>query len=69
VKPVEFSGSGYYNITYWLSVGGGLGYRFMRRTPSEVREIYDGPVIIAKVKVKFMKLIRSAWNNDVRYEY
>jgi hypothetical protein len=69
VKPIEFSSSAYYNITYWLSVGGGLGYRFMRRTPAEVSEIYDGPVVIAKVKVKFMKLIRSAWNRDVRYEY
>lgn len=69
VKPLEFSASGYYNITYWLSVGGGVGYRFMRRTPEEVREIYNGPVIIAKVKLKFMKLIRSAWNHEVRYEY
>lgn len=69
VKPIEVSSSTYYNINFWLSVGGGIGYRFMRRTPAEVREIYDGPVVIAKVKVKFMKLIRSIWNQDVRYEY
>ncbi|MDZ4750878.1 MAG: hypothetical protein SGI87_04605 [Flavobacteriales bacterium] len=69
VKPLELSASGYYNLTYWLSAGGGLGYRFMRSTPVEVRDIYDGPVVIAKVKIKFMKLLRSSWDKEVRYEY
>jgi hypothetical protein len=69
VRPVELSSSGYYNFTYWLSAGGGLGYRIIRNTPEEIRDVYNGPVLIAKVKIRFGKLVRSIWNKEVRYEY
>ncbi len=69
VKPTEISTSGYYNITWWLSAGGGLGYRFMRKTPTEVRGAYNGFVYIAKVKLKIGKLVKSIFNEEVKNEY
>ncbi|MBL7942671.1 MAG: hypothetical protein JNM00_07885 [Flavobacteriales bacterium] len=69
VRPVEFSTSGYYNITWWLSAGGGIGYRFMRNTPREVRPIYNAPVLIFKVKFRFFKILRRFGNPEVVNEY
>jgi hypothetical protein len=69
VKPFELSTSGYYNITWWLSAGGGMGYRYMRRTPPEVKSTYNGLIYIVKVKVKFGKLVKSIFNRDVKNEY
>lgn len=40
VRPFELSTIGYYNLTWWCSVGAGVGYRFMRGTPEEVRPIF-----------------------------
>jgi len=69
VYPVEISTSGYYNITWWLSVGGGVGYRFLRDTPNEAGLVYSAPVSIAKIKFKFFKLLKSIPNSDVKDEY
>lgn len=69
VRPVEFSTSGYYNITWWLSAGGGIGYRLMPNAPREVRPIYNAPVLLFKVKLRFFKLLRRIGNPEVVNEY
>lgn len=69
VRPTELSTSGYYNITWWLSAGGGIGWRFMRKSPPEIREAYNGGIYIAKVKIKFAKLVRRIWDKSVCDEY
>ncbi len=69
VYPVEISASGFYNFTWWLSAGAGIGYRFMRNAPQEVDEAYEAPVYVAKVKIRITKLLRSIFNSDVKNEY
>lgn len=69
VRPFEISTTGYYHLTWWCSIGAGVGYRYMRRTPDEVRDVYSAPVAIGRVRIKLMKLTRSIWNENVKYEY
>lgn len=69
VRPIELSTTGYYHITWWCSVGAGVGYRYMRRTPEEVRSVYSAPVAIARVRIKLGKLVKSIWDKDVRHTY
>jgi hypothetical protein len=67
--PLEVSTSGFYNITWWLSVGGGIGYRFMRNAPQEVDDAFEAPVYVAKVKIRITKMLRCIFNADVKNEY
>lgn len=69
VRPFELSTSTYYNLTWWLSIGGGAGYRVMRKTPTDVRDAYNGFIYIAKVKFRLLKIIKSKFNEDVKDEY
>ncbi len=69
VRPIELSTTGYYHITWWCSVGAGVGYRYMRRTPEEVRSVYSAPVAIARVRIKVGKLVKSIWDKDMRHTY
>ncbi|MBL0317425.1 MAG: hypothetical protein IPP69_17330 [Flavobacteriales bacterium] len=69
VKPFEISTTGYYHLTWWCSLGVGVGYRYMRSTPVEVRPVYNAPVAIVRVRIKCGKLIKSIWNKNAKYEY
>jgi hypothetical protein len=69
VLPLEISGSGFYNFTWWLSVGGGLGYRYMRRAPDIIRNQLNGQVYVLKARLRITKLLRSIYNKDVKNEY
>jgi hypothetical protein len=69
VRPMEISSSAYFNLTWWLSVGGGLGMRYMRESPPEVQDVYNGLLYMAKVKLKFGKIVRSFFNKSVKDEY
>jgi len=69
VKPLEVSSSLYYHLNWWISVGVGGGYRHMRQAPAEAREIYNAPIALFKLKVRFFKLIKGAFNPDVRHQY
>jgi hypothetical protein len=69
VKPFEISTTGYYHLTWWCSLGAGIGYRYMRSTPVEVRPVYNAPIAIARVRIKFGKLVKSIWNKDAKFEY
>lgn len=69
VKPFELSTTGYYHLTWWCSIGTGIGYRFMRETPDEVRHIYNAPVAIARVRIKLGRLVKSIWDENAKKEY
>lgn len=69
VRPLEFSTSTYFNPTWWLSIGAGVGYRFMTRVPQEVARTYNSPILIFKIKLRFGKIVRSMFNEDVKNEY
>ncbi len=69
VNPLEFSSSGYHHMSWWLSVGAGVGYRFMLNTPQEIRATYESVVYLAKVKIRIGKAIRAIGNKDVKNEY
>ncbi|MFN0032483.1 MAG: hypothetical protein ACKVOR_10005 [Flavobacteriales bacterium] len=68
-KPLELSTTGYFHLNWWISFGAGVGYRYMRKTPVEVRDVYSAPVALFKVRLKLVKLTRSIWNKDVKNEY
>ena len=46
----EVSTVGQFNITRWLGVGGGLGYRFIASNNPQVKEAYNAIIYVAKVK-------------------
>ncbi|MCB0762891.1 MAG: hypothetical protein KDC12_15295 [Flavobacteriales bacterium] len=69
VSPLELSTSLYFHPTWWLSVGAGGGYRYMTRTPREVRSTYNSPVVLFRVKLRFVKIVRRMFNENVKYEY
>lgn len=69
VNPVELSSSGFYHLSWWLSVGFGAGYRWMLNTPEQIRPSYASTVYLAKVKLRIGKLVRRIGNKDVRNEY
>jgi hypothetical protein len=69
VKPLELSTSAYYHLNWWVSLGLGGGYRYMRQTPTEAKVIYNAPVALFKVKIRFVKLIKGAFNPAVRDQY
>ena len=69
VYPIEFSSTGYYNLTYWMSFGVGLGYRSFTTTPNEFISPFKGPIAVARLRIKVLKLIRSIWNRDLRIQY
>lgn len=69
VRPFEISTTAYYNLTWWCSLGTGIGYRFMRSTPEEIRPVYNAPVAIARVRIKLGKLVKSIWDENAKNEY
>ena len=69
VRAFEFSATAYYHLTWWVSAGGGVGYRLVPDAPEEVQSIYNAPVGILRVRIKFGKLVKSIWNHDIKYTY
>lgn len=69
VTPLELSTSAYHHLSWWLSAGLGIGYRWMLNTPEEMVPLYSSTVYLAKVKVRVGKAVRTLWNKDARYEY
>lgn len=69
VSPVELSTSTYYHLTWWFSVGGGIGYRWMLNTPAEIRPTYESTVYLVKVKVRLGKMVRTVFNRNAKDEY
>ncbi|MFN6379021.1 MAG: hypothetical protein ACK4WD_07085 [Flavobacteriales bacterium] len=69
IRAFEFSSTAFYHLTWWFSVGGGVGYRLVPDAPEEVQSIYNAPVGILRVRIKFGKLVKSIWNHDIKYTY
>lgn len=69
VTPIELSASGYHHLTWWLSAGLGVGYRWMLNTPEEIAPLYSSTVYLAKVKLRIGKVMRSLWDKEAKYEY
>jgi len=69
IYPLELSTSGFYHLTWWLSVGGGFGYRFMRKAPEELRESFSAPIYLVKAKIRIGRLVKSIYKPEVKDEY
>lgn len=69
VNPIELSTSAYHHLSWWLSAGFGVGYRWMLNTPEEIVPLYNSTVYLAKVKVRVGKAVRTVWNKSAKYEY
>jgi hypothetical protein len=69
LRVLEFSTLGYYNLNYWCSIGGGVGYRYAFSTTPEIRDVYESPVALLRVRIKLGKLIKSLWDKDTKNLY
>jgi hypothetical protein len=68
-RILEFSTLGYYNLNYWCSVGAGVGYRYMLGASAEIRDVYEAPVGLIRIRIKVGKLIKSIWDKDTKNLY
>lgn len=69
LQILEFSSLGYYNLTYWCSVGVGIGYRYVPSASREIRNVYEAPIGLLRVRIKPGKLISSIWDKDTKNLY
>lgn len=69
LQVLEFSTLGYYNLTYWCSVGVGVGYRYIPAASKEIRNVYESPIGLLRVRIKPGKLISSIWDKDAKNLY
>lgn len=69
VQLTEISTTLYRHLTYFMSVGGGIGYRQTRNAPTELLPIYNAPIFIVKFRFQPIKGIRGLWNKDIRKRY
>lgn len=68
-STVELSGYGEYDILYWLGVGAGLGYRQIMGVNKDLRKEFSSPIFVVNLQFKLIKLARSFYDEDVKYEY
>jgi len=69
LQILEFSSLGYYNLTYWCSVGVGVGYRYVLASTREIRNVYEAPIGLLRVRIKPGKLVSSIWDKDTKNLY
>lgn len=69
VQLTEVSTTLYRHLTYFMSVGGGIGYRQTRNAPTELLPIYNAPIFIVKLRFQPIKAVRGLWNKDIRKRY
>jgi len=69
LQVIEFSSLGYYNLTYWCSVGVGVGYRCVPADSKEILNVYEAPIGLLRVRIKPGKLISSIWDRDTKNLY
>lgn len=69
VQLTEISTTFYRHLTYFMSVGGGIGYRQTRNAPDELLPIYNAPIFIFKLRFQPIKAARGLWNKDIRKRY
>lgn len=69
VQLTEISATLYRHLNYFMSIGGGFGYRQTRNAPNELMHIYNSPVVIIKLRIQPIKALRGIWNKDIRKRY
>jgi hypothetical protein len=69
VQLTEISTTLFRHLTYFMSIGGGIGYRQTRNAPDELLPIYNAPVLIVKLRFLPVKAVRGIWNKDIRKRY
>ena len=69
IQLSELSTTFYRHLTYFISVGGGIGYRQTRNAPAEFLPIYNAPVLLIKLRFQPIKGVRGIWNKDIRKRY
>lgn len=69
LQLTEISTTLFRHLTYFMSVGGGIGYRQTRNAPEELLPIYNAPVFIVKLRIQPIKMVRGIWNKDIRNRY
>lgn len=65
----EFAVYGEYYPIFWLGFGAGMGMRTVFGADSNVQRAFTAPIVVLNVQLKIVKLARSFFNKDVRYEY
>jgi hypothetical protein len=69
LQLTEISTTLFRHLTYFMSVGGGIGYRQTRNAPVELLPIYNAPVFIVKLRIQPIKMVRGIWNKNIRNRY
>lgn len=69
VQLTEVSTTLYRHLTYFMSFGGGIGYRQTRNAPAELLPIYNAPVFLIKFRLQPIKAVRGIWNKELRKRY
>ncbi len=69
VQLTELSTTLYRHLTYFMSIGGGIGYRQTRNAPAELLPIYNAPVFLVKFRIQPIKAFRGIWNKEIRNRY
>ena len=68
-EMTELSTTFYRHLTYFISIGGGIGYRQTFDAPQELRPIYNAPIVILKIRLQPVKMVRGLWNKEIRHRY
>jgi hypothetical protein len=69
LRVLEFSSLVYYNLNYWCSIGLGVGYRYVPSASREIRNVYESPIGLLRVRIKLGKLVKSIWDKDTKNLY
>lgn len=68
-STVELSAYGEYDILFWLGVGAGMGYRSVFGVSRDLRKDFSSPIFVVNVQLKLIKLARSFYDENAKYEY
>jgi hypothetical protein len=69
VMPVEISNTLLFNPTWWMSIGGGVGYRLVTRASDDIQETYSGGLYVVRFKIRFGKMFIWLFNPEVKNAY
>jgi hypothetical protein len=69
LQLTEISTTLFRHLTYFMSIGAGVGYRQTRNAPEELLPIYNAPVFLVKLRFQPIKAVRGIWNKDIRNRY
>ena len=68
-STVELSAYGEYDILYWVGLGAGAGYRSVFNVNKNLRKTFSSPIFVVNLQLKLIKLARSFYDEQAKYEY